>query len=83
MSYWKLIEITFLKERVFYKRLGRVFGENNNAIYKILVAPIISSILVVSHYCFAGMHFLFESFLYIFNRGQYERNIVKLQRSLS
>ena len=70
----------FLKEKAFYNRIGRIFNEKGNILYKILVAPIISLILVVFHYCFAGMHFLFESFLYVFKRRQFERNIIKLQR---
>ena len=82
MQYTKLIKILWIKEGKHWGRMGDMLKAINSLPGKIISWPILCVIISVFHYCFAVMHFLFETFLYFFNHNQYQRNMLNLEKSL-
>ena len=39
-------------------------------------------IITIGHYAFALMHFLFECFLWVVMRDQYQQNLIKLAKGI-
>lgn len=78
MSYIKLLQIMLKKEKIHYKRMYQLFNAVEGFGGKCIAFPIIFFIITFFHYCFAFMHFGFETFLYICNRQQYNYNINNL-----
>lgn len=80
MKYSKLIKVMLNKEALHYKRLGKCFHNIDTWSGKLIAWPLICIIVTFSHYCFAIMHFGFETFLYLFKRDQFNKNMVSLSR---
>lgn len=83
MQYLKLIRIMLIKEGVHYNRLFKVFKRIKGWAGKLISWPILFLTITFFHYCFASMHFLFETFLFLFKRGQYEENMKNLYKSVA
>lgn len=77
MSYTELLKIMLNKEKLYYNRMFSLFNKVNGIGGKLLAYPICFLFITVFHYCFALMHFLFESYLYLFNHEQFVCNIKK------
>ena len=69
--------ILWKKEKVHWRRMGKVFGEYN-WIGKILIALPLVIILSLFHYAFAIMHTLFELFLFVFFKNAFRANLQQL-----
>ncbi len=82
MEYLRLIKILWKKEGRHYSRLWKLNKRIHNIIGKAVAWPMICISVTFFHYCFAIMHFLFETFLYIFKRGQFRVNMTNLEKSL-
>ncbi len=80
MRYTKLLKILWSKEKIHYKRLIKCLHNIDNWPGKIIAWPLICITVTFFHYCFAIMHFLFETFMFIVNRKQFEKNIKKLEK---
>lgn len=78
MSYINLIKIMLKKETIHYKRMCQLFKMVEGFGGKCIAFPLMFIIITFFHYCFALMHFLFETFMYLCNRNQFERNVEKL-----
>ena len=79
---FNLIKIFLLKEKVFWKRTWAMHTKFN-WFAKFTAFPIALIVIAIFHYAFAFMHFMFECFLWIFIRGQFELNMRKMQKQLS
>lgn len=82
MKYSSLIKILLKKEKIHYNRMIKLFGEVENIGGKLIAFPIIFVLITFFHYCFAFMHTMFETFMYIFNRERFNINVKRLQRTL-
>ena len=75
MVYSTLIRILWKKEKVHWSRLGGMWKNTSSFLDKVLIYPLVCIGITFFHYCFATMHFLFETFMYFFNRKRFERNM--------
>ena len=82
MRYTKLIWILWQKEIKHWSRMFDMLGAIHSVSGKLISWPILSIIISFFRYCFAGMHFLFETFLFVFNREQFNENMRNLERAL-
>ena len=73
-----LIELLFKKEIIHWLRMKVLFGEMEGIGAKLIAFPIIVSIITGFHYCFAGMHSLFEITMFFANRTQFRNNMKNL-----
>lgn len=71
------------KEKIHWRRLKNLFKAIDSISGKLVSWPIIVVLVSIAHYCFAAMHFLFETYLYLFNRDQFELNMVSLSKRLA
>lgn len=78
MTYIKFIKIMLKKEVVHYKRMYQLFKMVEGFGGKCIAFPLMFILITFFHYCFAFMHFSFETFMYLCNRNQFEQNIEKL-----
>ena len=69
------------KEKVHYLQMKMLFGEMTDYGSKFVSYPIMVIIISFFHYCFALMHFLFESFLFITNKNQFKLNLININTS--
>lgn len=76
----KLASVMIRKELLHYKRLIRCFHNIDSWSGKLITWPLICITVTVAHYCFAIMHFSFETFLYLFNRDQFNKNMISLSK---
>ncbi len=74
----KLFKVLYKKELIYWNRINLLFHDMEDIGSKIISYPIMVILLSIIHYCFIGMHFLFELFLYIFNRKQFNKNMNSL-----
>ena len=72
-----LVQITRKKEIKFWKRTWLMHKKFNWG-GKILIFPPSLILISIGHYCFTLMHFLFECFLWIFMRPQFNANMRKM-----
>jgi hypothetical protein len=72
-----LFKVFFLKEKKFWERNWNIRKKLTWVGFVICVL-----LLIVPHYAFMLMHFLFESALWIFKRTQFRENIKLLQNSI-
>ena len=77
-----LIEIVLKKEVVHWKRMWQMFSIMEGVAGKLISYPIIVGLITVFHFAFAGMHLLFEIFMYIFFNEQFKQNIVNINQKL-
>jgi len=82
MNYSRLLRILLIKESIHYKRLYKCLGDIHTVAGKIVSWPIICLVITFFHYCFATMHLLFETFLFLFKREQFNVNVVNLEKKL-
>jgi len=75
------LSVVIHKEKVHWKRMRTVMGEFKGVIAKFFGILVIIA-LCISHYAFMGMHTLYETALYFFNRPAFRANLFKLQASL-
>ena len=68
-----LIKIFKLKEAHFWKRTLTMKDEVGWFGFCIGIL-----FITIFHYMFAGMHFLFESWVWLTNRNQYKQNLNKM-----
>lgn len=83
MNYSALLKLMISKEKIHYFRLFALFPQCDGFVGKIIAYPIIFLLITFFHYCFAAMHFMFETYMYLFNREQFELNIAKLSNKLT
>jgi hypothetical protein len=76
----KLISILTKKEQMHWSRMIRLKKEMIGIGGTLITYPIIVFILSISHYAFAGMHTGFEIYMYLFNRKQFELNMVNIEK---
>jgi len=79
---YNLIQIFGLKEGIFWKRTWTMHTKFN-WIGKLSMFPIALLLISLAHYAFALMHFLFESFLFMVHKGQFQINLNKMRTQLS
>ena len=79
MKKTNLIKVFLLKEKKFWKRTWDMH-KKFNWLGKLSVFLVSLIIITIAHYSFALMHFLFECFLWLFMRGQFKLNLIKLQQ---
>ena len=77
-----LIEVLWKKEVVHWKRMRTMLAKDFKGAAKVL-GVIVALIISVVHYAFAGMHTLYEIFLFVFNRKAFRTNLMKLEISVS
>lgn len=65
------------KEKNHYKRMIKLFKEVKQIGGKLIAFPIIFILITFFHYCFAFMHAMFETFLFFFNKEQFNINMKK------
>jgi len=70
--------ILWKKEKIHWKRLGRMFTKFNNWISKLTFGLIVAILITIAHYAFALMHTLFEMFLWVFFKKAFKANLQKL-----
>ena len=68
-----LIKVFGRKERKFWNRTWAMRNK-----FGWLGFIIAIPFLIISHYAFAGMHFIMECLVYLGNRQQFKVNLVKL-----
>ena len=73
-----LAQLLLKKEIVHWFRMRALFNEMDSIGAKLVTYPIIVAIITVFHYCFAGMHSLFEITMYFINREQFRLNMRNL-----
>lgn len=73
----RLIKVFWQKELIFWARIKEIKSKTN---YMILF--FVTLLLGISHYAFAGMHFLFECSLLAFKKSAFELNMTKLEKQL-
>ncbi len=73
-----LLAIFGKKELIHWSRMKILFNEMEDFGGKFIAYPILVILLSFFHYCFSGMHLLFELFLYLFNRKQFKQNLKSL-----
>lgn len=72
-----------IKEGIHYSRLFKLYNRIKGWAGKLISYPIIFLTITFFHYCFASMHFLFETFLYIFKGKQFDENMKNLYKSVA
>ena len=77
-----LLEIVLKKEVVHWKRMWQMFSIMEGLAGKLISYPIIVALITVFHFAFAGMHLLFEIFMFFFFRDQFKQNIVNINNKL-
>lgn len=77
MSY-TLFGTMIRKLKSHFKGLKQLRKKFNGFIGNWIAWPLISILLSIGLFFPAAMHFLFESVLFIFNRKQFKRNLVKI-----
>ena len=80
MKYSRLLLILWRKEINHWKRMKNMFFAVKSIPGKLVSFPVCCLIITFFHYCFAGMHFLFETFLWIFKREQFNENMLDYGR---
>ena len=80
MNYTQLLKIMLKKEKIHYKRLFGMFEHCKGFGGKAIIFPLVFIMVTIAHYCFASMHFIFETFLYFKNREQFNLNIINISR---
>ena len=63
------------KEKVHWKRTFGVYKEMDDIGGKMISFPIIIVLISLFHYCFAGMHLLFECTLFFTNKTRFRHNM--------
>lgn len=69
------------KESNHYKRLYKCLKDIHTVAGKVVSWPIICVTITFFHYCFAVMHFMFETFLFVFKRKQFEANMINIEKT--
>lgn len=82
MKKYNLIQLFGLKEGVFWKRTFTMH-KKFNWVGKLSMFPIALFLISLAHYAFAVMHFLFECFLFIVHKGQFQINLNKMRTQFS
>lgn len=83
MIYLRLIKILLVKEKVHYKRMGKLFMELEDIGGKLIAYPIIFTLVTFFHYCFAFMHASFETFLYFYDKERFVVNVSNMERRIN
>lgn len=78
MNYIVLIRLMINKEKTHYLRLFSLFSQCDGFVGKLIAYPIIFMLITFFHYCFAAMHFMFETYMFFFNKEQFILNMNKL-----
>ena len=82
-KYNSLIDLMLKKELIHYKRMKELFYELDTVGGKLISFPIITFLVTISHYCFASMHFLFETYCYLFDKNQFEKNMLSSHKKIN
>lgn len=77
MKYIELFKVMLNKEKKYYLRMFSLFNKVEGIGGKLIAYPICFILITFFHYCFALMHFLFESYLFLFNNKQFAVNVKK------
>lgn len=75
MRYTKLFWILWRKEINYWVRMWELRKKISTVIGKIISWPILCILITPFHYAFSLAHFLFETFLFVTDRKQFEYNI--------
>jgi len=73
-----LAKILWKKEKIHWNRTMGVFTKFNNWFGKLTFGLLIAIIGTIAHYCFALMHTLYETLLWVFFRKAFKANLQKL-----
>lgn len=74
-----LLKIVLQKEKIFWRRTWKGLKEKRANFLTFFLVIFLTGI---AHYGFAAMHFLFESFLWTFNRKRFKRNLIIIQSKM-
>ncbi len=75
-----LVSLFWIKEKEFWKERVCLMLREMPIGTRFSIGIIFTLILILSHYAFSSMHFLFESCIWIFNRKQFKKNLNKLYK---
>jgi hypothetical protein len=73
-----LFAILAKKEVIHWRRTQQMFKKFKGWPSKITFGLIVAIFITIAHYCFALMHTLYESFLYVFARKAFKANLQQL-----
>jgi hypothetical protein len=76
------VEVLWKKEGVHWKRMRTMLTKDFKGGGKIL-GLFVALIISIAHYAFAGMHTLYETALFFFNRKAFRANLMKLEISVT
>lgn len=77
-----LINITFNKEIIHWKRMRQLFNEMSGIGGKFIAYPLLVVIISLCHYAFVLMHSAFEIFLFFFNKEQFKKNMSNINQEI-
>lgn len=80
MKIIRLLRVIGKNEIKHYKRLGKLFENIKSWSGRLIAWPLIAFLVTIFHYLFTGMHTGFEIFLMIFMPGQFEHNMIELEK---
>lgn len=76
------VQVLWKKEGVHWKRMWTMLSKEFKGVTKI-AGLLVAIILTIIHYAYAGMHTLYETALFIFNRKAFRANLMKLEISVT
>jgi len=76
------VEVLWKKECIHRKRMKTMMTKEFKGSTKI-AGFFVALILTLVHYAYAGMHTLYETALFIFNRKAFRANLMKLEISVT